>query len=72
MTIFAGGSLALASGITGARRQMSLALCATAVIAYNTMAATDSRDVPFDFVYFRFCHVLSSYAFTKSPLLPTR
>jgi hypothetical protein len=40
MTIFAGGSLALASGITGAGRQMSVAFLATAVIAYDTMAAT--------------------------------
>jgi len=54
MTIFAGGSLALASGITGAGRQMSVAFCAIAVIAYNTMAATYSRDVPFEFVYFSF------------------
>ena len=54
MTIFAGGSLALASGITGAGRQMSVAFCAIAVIAYNTLAATYSEDMPFEFVYFRF------------------
>lgn len=52
MTIFAGGSLA--SGITAAGRHLSLALCATAVVAHNTMAATDSRDVPIELVYFRF------------------
>lgn len=53
MTIFAGGSLPV-SGITWAGRQLSVALCATAVTAYNTMAATDSRDVPFKLVSFRF------------------
>jgi len=53
ITIFAGGSLPV-SGITGAGRQMSVAFCAIAVIAYNTMAATDSRAVPFELV-FMFC-----------------
>jgi hypothetical protein len=51
MTIFAGGSSRL-SGITEASRHLSVAFCAIAFIAHNTMAATDSRDVPFDLVYF--------------------
>jgi hypothetical protein len=39
MTIFGAGSLAsLASGITWTGRQLSLALCATAIIALNTIA----------------------------------
>jgi hypothetical protein len=59
MTIFAGGS-SLVSGITGAGPQLSFALCATAVIAYNTMAATDSRKRAFRAC--QICHVLSSYA----------
>ena len=50
MTILAGGS-SLVSGMTRAGPQLSFALCATAVIAYNTMAATHSSDVPFEFVY---------------------
>jgi hypothetical protein len=41
----------LVSGITGVGPHVSLALCAKAVIAYNTMAATDSRDVPLGLVY---------------------
>jgi len=53
MTIFAGGSLVV-SGITGAGRQLSLALCAIAVVAHNTIAATDSRDMPFGLAYFGF------------------
>jgi len=53
MTIFAGGSLAV-SAINGAGRQMSVAFCAIPVIAYNTMAATDSRAVPFELA-FMFC-----------------
>ena len=57
MTIFAGDS-SLVSGITGAGPQLSFALgvafalCATAVIAYNMMKATDSRDPPFELVRF--------------------
>lgn len=35
-------------------RQMSVAFCAVAVTEHNTMAATDSRDVTFKLVYFRF------------------
>ena len=57
MTIFAGGSLA--SGITAAGRHLSVGLCAAAVIAHNTMAATASRDVPFELVYFRFAMFFS-------------
>jgi hypothetical protein len=38
ITVFAGGSLAPASGITGVSRQTSVAFCATTVMAYNTMA----------------------------------
>src|SRR5271169_4377948 len=53
MTIFAGGSV-VASGITGAGRHLSLAFCATAVMAYKTMAATASRNVAFDLLYFGF------------------
>ena len=55
ITIFAGGSV-LVSGIGAADLQLSLALCATAVIviAYNTMATTDSRDAAFELVYLRF------------------
>ena len=53
MTSFAGGSLAV-SGITVAGRQMSVAFCAMVVIAYNTMAATDSGHVHFEPVCFRF------------------
>src|SRR4249919_3839885 len=57
MMIFAGGSLALASGITGAGRHLSVALCATAVVAHNTTAATDSRDAPFELGDFRIAMV---------------
>jgi hypothetical protein len=54
MTIFAGGSLALPSGINrGVPTNVRCVLC-IAVIAYNTLAATYSRDVPFEFVYFKF------------------
>lgn len=53
MTIFAGGSLVV-SGMTVASRQLSVGFCATAVIAQNTMKASDSRDVPFELIYFRF------------------
>jgi hypothetical protein len=53
MKIFAGGSLVV-SGITGASRQLSVGFCAITVIAHNTMAATDSRDAPFELIYFRF------------------
>ena len=52
MTIFAGGS-SLVSGITGVGPQPSFALCAKAAVAYNTTAATDSRDAPLDVVYLR-------------------
>src|SRR4026209_1780712 len=51
MTIFAGGSLA--SGITEAGRHLSVAFCATAVVAYKAMAAIDTREVPIELVYFR-------------------
>src|SRR6266571_6333401 len=50
MTILAGGSLA--TGIT-AGRHLSFAPCATAVVAHSTMAATDSRDAPFEPGYSR-------------------
>jgi len=46
MKIFAGGC-SLVSGITGAAPQVCVALCATAVMAHNTMAVIDSRDAPF-------------------------
>jgi hypothetical protein len=63
VTIFAGGS-SLVSGITGVGPHVSFALCAKAVTAYTTMATTDSRDVPFELVYFSFAIVLFPYAFT--------
>jgi hypothetical protein len=56
------GSLPL-RGITGAGRQTSVAFCAIAVIAYNTMTTTDSRNAPFELVYFRFAMFF--------PLIPT-
>src|SRR6476661_9647903 len=49
MKIFAGGSLPLAGGITCAGRHLSVAFCATAVTANNTMPATHSRVLPFEF-----------------------
>src|SRR5687767_7310121 len=52
MTIFDGGSLPV-SGMTAAGRQLSIALCAAAVLAHNTKTATPSRDSPLDVVYFR-------------------
>ena len=52
------------SGITGVGPHVSFALCAKAVTAYTTMATTDSRDVPFELVYFSFAIVLFPYAFT--------
>src|ERR1700730_11562149 len=54
MTIFAGGSLALPSRINRGVPTNVRCVCAIAVIAYNTWAATYSEDVPFEFVYFRF------------------
>ena len=59
MTIFAGGS-SLVSGMTGVGPQVSFVLCAEAVIAHNTMAATDGRDVPFEMEYFRFAMFFGS------------
>ena len=81
MKIFAGGSRA--SGIIGAGPQTcatevesllprSLALCAAAVIAYNTMAANVSRDAPFQLVSFRFTMFFSPMRSPKSLLLPTQ
>ena len=54
ITILPGGSLPLARGTTGAGRQMSVAFCAIALTEHNTMAASDSGDVTFKLVHFRF------------------
>jgi hypothetical protein len=46
--IFAGGSLAPASGITAVSRQTSVAFCATAVIAHNNVAVIVVEKIHFD------------------------
>jgi hypothetical protein len=69
MMIVAGGSLPV-SGITEAGGQMSVAFCAIAVIAYNTMAATDSRDVHFELVCFRLAICFPPARSPKSNLSP--
>ena len=51
--IFAGGS-SLVRGITEVDPQVSFALCAKAAAAYAKTAATDSRDVTLELVYFSF------------------
>lgn len=53
MTIFAGGAVAPASGMTGASRQLSVAFCAIAVVVHNTIATTDGKDIPFTLLYLR-------------------
>jgi len=53
MKIFAGGSVVV-SGITGASRQLSVGFCAPAIMAHMTMTATDSSDMLFERVSFRF------------------
>ena len=69
MTIFAGGSLPV-SGMTEAGPQPSLVLCATAVIAPNAMAATDSRDVHFKLVCFKFAMFFAPVTAVMTILAP--